>query len=83
MWHSEFIQQASSVWYYQVSLEFSMLLFYYLLISLGVFHVCWQVDGFPTLFLYKDGSKVSEYNGDRSLNDMVNFISRNLEHDEL
>ncbi|XP_050712885.1 thioredoxin domain-containing protein 5-like [Eriocheir sinensis] len=42
-----------------------------------------NVDGFPTLFLYKDGSKVSEYNGDRSLNDMVNFISRNLEHDEL
>ena len=42
-----------------------------------------QVDGFPTIFLYKDGKKVSEYNGDRSLNDMENFISRNLEHDEL
>lgn len=42
-----------------------------------------NVDGFPTLFLYKNGAKVSEYNGDRSLDDMVNFITRNLEHDEL
>lgn len=42
-----------------------------------------NVDGFPTLFLYKNGEKLSEYNGDRSLNDMANFISRNLEHDEL
>ncbi|XP_045111657.1 thioredoxin domain-containing protein 5 homolog [Portunus trituberculatus] len=42
-----------------------------------------NVDGFPTLFLYKNGEKVSEYNGDRSLDDMVNFITRNQEHDEL
>ncbi|KAG0724573.1 Thioredoxin domain-containing protein 5 [Chionoecetes opilio] len=42
-----------------------------------------NVDGFPTLFLYKDGNKISEYNGDRSLGDMANFISKNLDHDEL
>nr|XP_045615779.1 thioredoxin domain-containing protein 5 homolog [Procambarus clarkii] len=42
-----------------------------------------NVNGFPTLFLYKNANQIGEYNGDRSLEDMVSFITRHLEHDEL
>lgn len=42
-----------------------------------------NVNGFPTLYLYKDANNIGEYNGDRSLDDMASFITRNLEHDEL
>ncbi|KAG7172585.1 thioredoxin domain-containing protein 5 homolog [Homarus americanus] len=42
-----------------------------------------NVNGFPTLYLYKNANHIGEYNGDRSLNDMVSFITRHLEHDEL
>lgn len=43
-----------------------------------------EVDGFPTIFLYKNGDKVTEYNGNRSLDDLVNFVNRYRgDHDEL
>lgn len=43
-----------------------------------------EVDGFPTIFIYKDGEKITEYNGNRSLDDLVNFINRHRsDHDEL
>lgn len=43
-----------------------------------------DVDGFPTIFLYKNGDKVTEYNGNRSLDDLVNFVNRYRgDHDEL
>ncbi|XP_066993824.1 thioredoxin domain-containing protein 5 homolog [Anabrus simplex] len=42
-----------------------------------------EVDGFPTLFLYKDGEKVGEYNGSRSLDDLYEFVIKHLPHDEL
>lgn len=43
-----------------------------------------EVDGFPTIFLYKNGDKVTEYNGNRSLDDLVNFVNRyHGDHDEL
>nr|CAD7201362.1 unnamed protein product [Timema douglasi] len=44
-----------------------------------------QVDGFPTLFLYKDGEKVAEYNGSRSLDDLYDFVTKHLDgvRDEL
>ncbi|KAK4313614.1 hypothetical protein Pmani_015047 [Petrolisthes manimaculis] len=42
-----------------------------------------NVNGFPTLYLYNEGEKVSEYEGDRSLQDMAAFVSRHLTHDEL
>lgn len=42
-----------------------------------------QVNGFPTLFLYKGGEQISEYTGDRSLDDMVTFVTSHLGHDEL
>ncbi|XP_076686826.1 thioredoxin domain-containing protein pretaporter [Andrena cerasifolii] len=43
-----------------------------------------EVDGFPTLCLYRDGQKVSEYNGARNLDDLYEFVTNYLQlHDEL
>ncbi|GLH07390.1 Thioredoxin domain-containing protein 5 homolog [Gryllus bimaculatus] len=42
-----------------------------------------EVDGFPTLFLYKNGEKIEEYNGSRSLDDLYEFVLKHLPHDEL
>ena len=43
-----------------------------------------EVDGFPTLLLYREGKKVSEYNGSRSLDDLYQFVMNHLKaHDEL
>ncbi|XP_055303776.1 thioredoxin domain-containing protein 5 [Sitodiplosis mosellana] len=42
------------------------------------------VDGFPTIFLYKNGEKVEEYNGNRMLDDLFEFVSKHAQsHDEL
>jgi len=43
-----------------------------------------EVEGYPTLFLYKNGVKVSEYNGSRVLEDLIEFVKRHSSsHDEL
>lgn len=43
-----------------------------------------EVDGFPTLYLYRDGLKVSEYNGARNLDDLTEFVLNYIQpHDEL
>lgn len=42
-----------------------------------------RIDGFPTIYLYKDGEMISEYHGDRSLEDLSDFIQGHLGHDEL
>ncbi|KAL1123519.1 hypothetical protein AAG570_002596 [Ranatra chinensis] len=42
-----------------------------------------EVDGFPTLLLYKDGRKISEYNGSRGLEDLIEFVTKHSSHDEL
>ncbi|KRT83659.1 Thioredoxin [Oryctes borbonicus] len=43
-----------------------------------------EVDGFPSVFLYKNGQKVSEYTGNRSLEDLVEFVLKHSDgHDEL
>lgn len=43
-----------------------------------------EVDGFPTLYLYRAGRKVSEYNGSRNLEDLYDFVMNHLQtHDEL
>lgn len=43
-----------------------------------------EVEGFPTLFLYKNGKKISEYNGSRTLDDLYEFIVKHQQdHDEL
>lgn len=42
------------------------------------------VDGFPTIFIYKNGEKLEEYNGSRSLDDLFEFVSKHAQiHDEL
>lgn len=43
-----------------------------------------EVEGFPSLYLYRDGRKVSEYNGSRNLDDLYDFVMIYLQtHDEL
>ncbi|XP_043489531.1 thioredoxin domain-containing protein 5 homolog [Polistes fuscatus] len=43
-----------------------------------------EVDSFPTLYLYRNGRKVSEYNGSRNLDDLYGFVMNHLRsHDEL
>ena len=44
-----------------------------------------EVQGFPTMYIYKNGEKVTEYDGNRSLEDMFDFVEKHSEakHDEL
>ncbi|XP_034940753.1 thioredoxin domain-containing protein 5 homolog [Chelonus insularis] len=43
-----------------------------------------EVDGFPTLFLYRNGKKIAEYNGSRSLENLHEFVTKHFgSHDEL
>ncbi|BES92610.1 unnamed protein product [Nesidiocoris tenuis] len=45
-----------------------------------------EVDGFPTLLLYKDGEKIDEHTGARGFEDLYDFViahGKRLEHDEL
>lgn len=44
-----------------------------------------DVQGFPTIFIYKNGEKITEYNGSRSLEDMFDFVKSHYttERDEL
>jgi len=42
-----------------------------------------KVNGFPTMFLYQDGKKVEEYDGNRSLEDLYSFVAKKTKHDEL
>lgn len=42
-----------------------------------------QIENFPTLLLYKDGFKLSEYSGSRSIEDLTDFVNKHLGHDEL
>lgn len=45
-----------------------------------------EVNGFPTLYVYRDGQKITEYDGSRSLEDLYDFVQKHSEeakHDEL
>lgn len=43
-----------------------------------------EVDGFPSLYLYRDGLKISEYNGARNLDDLYEYVMNYVQpHDEL
>ncbi|KAH8411774.1 hypothetical protein KR215_010949 [Drosophila sulfurigaster] len=42
-----------------------------------------QVEGYPTLFLYKNGKRQNEYNGSRSLPELQAYIKKFIGHDEL
>lgn len=37
-----------------------------------------EVNGYPTIFIYKNGKKISEYNGSRSLEDMFDFVKSHM-----
>lgn len=41
--------------------------------------VIFQVNGFPTLLLFKNGEKVDEFNGKRDLEDLKAFVNKYLE----
>lgn len=43
-----------------------------------------EVDGFPTVYIYRNGAKVDEYNGSRSLDDLYEYVNKHSGgHDEL
>lgn len=42
-----------------------------------------QVEGYPTLFLYKNGERQTEYEGSRSLPELQSYIKKFAGHDEL
>lgn len=44
-----------------------------------------QVEGFPTIFLYTNGRKITEYRGNRNLDDLYDFVIKHKTetHDEL
>lgn len=42
-----------------------------------------QVEGYPTLFAYKNGERQSEYDDSRSLPELVSYITKFVGHDEL
>ncbi|KAH8298590.1 hypothetical protein KR018_002356 [Drosophila ironensis] len=42
-----------------------------------------QVEGYPTLFLYKNGQRQNEYEGSRSLPELQSYLKKFLAHDEL
>lgn len=42
-----------------------------------------EVTGFPTIYIYRDGQKLQEYNGNRSLEDLYEFVQRYASRDEL
>ncbi|EDV91834.1 thioredoxin domain-containing protein 5 homolog [Drosophila grimshawi] len=42
-----------------------------------------QVEGYPTLFLYKNGQRQNEYEGSRSLPELQAYIKKFIGHDEL
>lgn len=43
-----------------------------------------EVDGFPTVYIYRNGEKIEEYNGSRSLDDLFEYVNKHADgHDEL
>lgn len=51
---------------------------------LTIFTLLWlKVEGFPTIFLYRNGEKLSEYTGNRNLEDLYEFVKKHVQHDEL
>lgn len=42
-----------------------------------------QVEGYPTLFAYKNGEKQSEYDGSRALSELQQYVNKIVGHDEL
>lgn len=42
-----------------------------------------QIEGYPTLLIYRNSEKLNEYNGSRHLDDLYEFAVNTLRHDEL
>ncbi|XP_034672298.1 thioredoxin domain-containing protein 5 homolog [Drosophila subobscura] len=42
-----------------------------------------QVEGYPTLFLYKNGQRQDEYEGSRTLPELKAYLKKTIGHDEL
>lgn len=47
------------------------------------FFLHFQVRGFPTLILFRNGEKVASHDGGRELETLYDFVTENLGHDEL
>ena len=43
-----------------------------------IFPTLLQVNGFPTLNIYKNGEKIEEFNGRRELSDLEDFVNKHL-----
>ena len=41
------------------------------------------MDGFPSLFLFKKGKFIEEYNGGRKIEEFQKYINEHMPHDEL
>ena len=42
-----------------------------------------QINAYPTLVLFKSGTRLTEYNGARDLDSLHSFVASYLEHDDL
>lgn len=42
-----------------------------------------HIEGYPTLILFKEGYKLKDYLGDRSLNAFEDFLNSYLKHEDL
>lgn len=43
-----------------------------------------EVSGFPTIYIYRNGKRLEEYDGNRSLESLVSFVKKNaVQHEEL
>lgn len=38
-----------------------------------------EVDGFPTVYIYRNGKKIEEYDGTRSLDDLFEYVNKHVE----
>ena len=47
--------------------------------NLTVIFILFQVKGFPTLNIYKDGKKITEYSGKRGLEELEAFVKEHSE----
>ena len=42
-----------------------------------------EINGYPTLLLFKNGAKFKDYQNSRGLDDFLSFIESNLVHEDL
>ena len=42
--------------------------------TLSILRYRYQIDGYPTLYLFKNGRPVEEYNGNRTVRDITSYV---------